>query len=77
MHVVSQAAQVELKSGRVSAPACSTRRPSPSTGPTDPVVVSRAAVNAALATICTCRQGRTLVHFSAQCTPFLWDRGCS
>ena len=63
---LSQAAQVELNSGRVSAPA--SYRPRSSS--------FDSVANACLTLSNAEYQGLTIVHFSAQHKRFLWDRGC-
>jgi len=76
VYVVSETAQVELRSGRVSAPAS---RLAPMHAPSGPLHVlhtlhvhsRHAAVHAASRT-----QGLTLVQFSAQLKHVLWDTLC-
>jgi len=75
-------AQVELRSGRVLAPALSSRRfCSDARRRASSSCFSRALRFAFLPFVFASRarasdQGLTLVHFSAQRERFLWNRGC-
>ena len=68
---MSETAQIELRSGRVYAPATAALAAAAALAATDEVAAAAAAAVPVAAAASATVQGLTLVHFSAQPEPFL------